>query len=188
MTDHQPGDVDDPMVTWEGRPRRLPVHVADLRRRLGQRREEPIDVVLPLLTVIASHTTPEPVVGTVTVESIERGVSVLGSVRFAWRGSCRRCLELVSGETEVEIDEIYQVGAPDDSDLLDFDGEQIDLVPLVSEAVGLSLPLAPLCRDDCAGPDPERYPALMAEEVEARRPASDPRWSALDQLDFGSDS
>ncbi|MEL6980904.1 MAG: DUF177 domain-containing protein [Actinomycetota bacterium] len=173
------------------RPARLLVNVADLRRRLGQRRDEPIDVQLARQTVVNSSTTDAPVTGEVTVESIERGVSVLGSVRFQWEGDCRRCLELTGGELTIEIDEIYQVDAPDDSELLALEGDQIDLVPLVREAVVLSLPLAPLCRDDCPGPDPDRYPAMTEDElIEAEAeaqaaaggPPRDPRWAALDQL------
>ena len=172
------------------RPARLLVNVADLRRRLGQRRSEPIEVRLARQTVVASSTTDAPVVGQVMVESIERGVSIVGGVRFGWEGECRRCLEVTGGELSVEIDEIFQVDAPDDSELLALIGDQLDLVPLVLEAVVLSLPLAPLCRNDCPGPDPDRYPALTEDEVAAAEaavaaesgPPRDPRWAALDQL------
>jgi uncharacterized protein len=44
------------------------------------------------------------------------------------------------------------------------------------------LPLAPLCRDDCRGPDPERFPALS--ESDEANPAIDPRWAALGELHF----
>lgn len=169
------------------RPPKLLVNVTELRRRLGQRRDVEIDVVLPMQTVVGSRTTPQPVLGAVTIESIERGVSVIGQVRFGWAGDCRRCLEEVAGEIDVDLDEIFQVGAPDDSDIIDFDGETIDLVPLVGDAVALSLPLAPLCGEDCEGPDPERYPALTvdaaSEQAEAER-GPDPRWAALEQLDL----
>ena len=173
--------------SWPPQPRRLLVNVADLRRRLGQRRTEPIDIVVARQAVIATRNTEQAVVGEVTVESIERGVSVLGRVTFVWEGDCRRCLELATGVTEIEIDEIFQVDAPDDSEIIPFDGDQIDLVPIITDAVALSLPLAPLCRDDCDGPDPDRYPAVTAERFEQERSArdgTDPRWAGLDQLDL----
>ena len=167
-------------------PARILVNVADLRRRLGQRRNQPIEVTLARQTVVSSSTTDRPVTGEVTIESIERGVSVVGGVRFGWEGDCRRCLETTGGELTVEIDEIFQVDAPDDSELLPLEGDQIDLVPLVREAVVLSLPLAPLCREDCPGPDPDRYPAMTEDELDeaaaAEGPQPDPRWAALDQL------
>lgn len=172
---------------WLPEPRRMLVNVADLRRRLGQRRVEEIDMILAPRTVIASRTTQRPVVGEVTVESIELGVSVLGRVTFEWEGDCRRCLERASEIDDVEIDEIFQVDGPEDSDIIPFDGDQIDLVPIVTDAVGLSLPLAPLCRVDCLGPDPQRYPAVSAEQREREAAAHgdyDPRWAGLDELDM----
>ncbi len=172
----------------KSRPPKLLVNVADLRKRLGQRQVEPIEVVLGPHQVLSSRTTDTPVVGEVTVESIERGVSVLGSVTFVWEGDCRRCLETTGGPVTIEIDEIFQVDAPPDSDIIDFDGDQIDLVPLVTDAVVLSLPLAPLCREDCAGPDPERYPTLAHDADTRERDEHgvpvDPRWEGLADLDL----
>lgn len=172
----------EPLVaSWHDQPARLIVNVVELRKRLGQRREVPVDVVLARQTVLDSRTCQTPVVGTLTVESIERGVSVVGQVSFDWQSDCRRCLELVAGTREIDIAEICLVDAPEDADIIDFDGEKLDLVPILRDAVGLSLPLAPLCRDDCAGPDPDRYPALTEQAMELDRPP-DPRWAALSEL------
>lgn len=188
MTDGETAiDVDDGT-----RPIRLLINVADLRLRLGQRRVETIEIRLGKQTVVGSRTTNEPVVGQLMIESIERGVSAYGEVRFSWQGDCRRCLEVTGGHLDVDIHEIFQIEAPEDSELIDFDGIQIDLIPIVRDAVVLSLPLAPLCGDDCAGPDPGRYPAVTEDERERQRAEEaantpDPRWAALDGLDL-SDS
>lgn len=174
--------------TWPDRPPHLIVNVTDLRKRLGQRRVVSIEATLARQQVLDTHTVRTPVRGDITVESIERGVSLHGHVSFDWEGDCRRCLEPVQGTTEIEIDEICQVHAPPNADIVDFDGEKIDLLPLIRDAVGLSLPLAPLCREDCPGPDPDRYPALTEDELEeveaGEEPAPDPRWAALDGLDL----
>ena len=170
------------------RPDTRTIHVGELRKRLGQRLDVAIDVILDEQVVVGSRTLPTPVVGSLVIESIERGVSAVGEIRFESEGDCRRCLEPVRGVIDVTIAEIFQVGAPPDSEIIDFDGETADLLPIVRDAVALSLPLAPLCDDDCAGPDPERYPALTAEQVavaeEEARPGLDPRWAALDDLDL----
>lgn len=167
----------------------LNINVADLRHRLGERRTIEIDVLLPEMEVIASRSVADqPIVGKVVIESMERGVSVVGQVESAWVAECRRCLDDVEGRSEVLIDEIFQVDAPDDADLIDLVGDQVDLLPLVRDAVLVGLPLAPLCRETCTGPDPERYPAVTAEEIEADRaaeePTPDPRWAALGDLDL----
>lgn len=180
-------DMNDPRPT-----RHILVTVTELRRRLGERMTIDIDAILPPTEVITSRIRHEaPVAGSVTIDSIERGVSVLGTVEFEWEGECRRCLDEVRGKMEVTVDEIFQVHAPEDSDIVDFDGEQIDLLPIVRDAVLIGLPLAPLCREDCEGPDPERYPAVTADEwerLEAERaaepPPPDPRWSALSDIEL----
>ncbi len=164
-----------------------------------------IDLLLPVMEVITSSSDPErPVTGGVTIESIERGVTVRGDVDFGWAGECRRCLEPIGGVLNTQIDEIFQIDAPADSDLLLLVDDQVDLLPLVRDAVLTALPLAPLCADDCAGPDPERYPALLATEVDPADTASaagavagtdegderpvDPRWAALDDLVGGAEA
>ncbi len=177
------------------KPPKLLVSVSELRKRLGQRQVEPVDVLLARRHVVASRTSDEPVTGEVTVESIERGVTVRGHVNFSWVGECRRCLDDTGSTLEVDIDEIFQVGAPEDTEIVDFDGDQIDLLPVVRDAVVFSLPLAPLCRADCPGPDPDRYPAMSVEQSEEVRRTErreqldregDPRWSALNELRFDS--
>jgi uncharacterized protein len=61
------------------------------------------------------------------------------------------------------------------------DHEEIDLEPMIRDVVAGALPLAPLCRPDCAGPSPETFPTGPVDEA---RPVADPRWSALDELSF----
>ena len=58
--------------------------------------------------------------------------------------------------------------------------DALDLEPLLREALALALPLAPLCDETCAGPDPEDHPVRTGEA----EPPADPRWSALDSLHF----
>ncbi len=175
---------------WGDDPAHHRLNVVDLRRRLGQRTDRTIDIVLARQVVVGSRTVCKPVTGNLIVESIERGVSATGTVSFHWEGDCRRCLEVVIGRFEIDVAEIFLIGAPEGADTIDFDGEMIDLLPVVRDAVALSLPLAPLCRDDCAGPDPDRYPALLTEtrdDGEDQAPVLDPRWAVLDQLDLRSE-
>jgi len=173
--------------------KRLRINVADLRKRLGQRRDQRVEVLLDPCEVLSSRTKPEPVTAEFTVESIERGVSVLGAVEFLWEGDCRRCLEPVEQMSTAEIDEIFQIDAGEDSEINDFDGIQIDMFPILQDAVGLALPLAPLCSDSCAGPDPDRYPAIPFDEYErevggeSAPPAPDPRWAGLTDLKIDPD-
>jgi uncharacterized metal-binding protein YceD (DUF177 family) len=61
-------------------------------------------------------------------------------------------------------------------------GEHIDLAPLTREALLLNLPLAPLCREDCAGLCPRCGADLNAGPCGCGSDERDPRWAILDVL------
>ena len=47
------------------------------------------------------------------------------------------------------------------------------------------LPVAPLCSEDCAGPDPDRFPTTVVVEPDPDEPPpADPRWAALSEITF----
>ena len=164
------------------------VRVGDLLREPGSRRTVDEAVDLSPLETSAARTIPGTEQRlTAEVMAMAGGVEITGTVGFDWWGACRRCLEDVHGHRDVEFREIAQRD-PVDDDVLPIDGDLLDLEPLVRELVLAGLPLAPLCREDCGGPDPERFPTVPEvehEQAEAERErAPDPRWSALDELRF----
>jgi uncharacterized protein len=86
-----------------------------------------------------------------------------------------------------EVRELYRprngaVGDDEDEDTYPLTGEQLDLAPLVRDALLLSLPLAPLCRPDCAGLCPVCGAELAEGPCGCDTTPTDPRWSALDDL------
>lgn len=117
-----------------------------------------------------------------TVEAQGAQVIVSGTVQAPWVGFCRRCLEPTEGTLEIELREIFET-EPVEDETYPLDGDQVDLAPVVRQAVALALPLAPLCREDCPGPDPDSHP--VGEDAP---PPSDLRWAALDELRFDSSS
>ena len=46
---------------------------------------------------------------------------------------------------------MFEADPTDEGETYPLDGDQIDLEPMVRDAVLLELPLGPLCGDDCAG-------------------------------------
>jgi len=164
--------------------------LTELRRHLGARREVEASVDLPgLATSTAAVVDGEPVEVDLVIESIPQGVSVSGTVRARWVGQCRRCLDDVLGDVDVDVKEIFE-RMPTEGETWPLGADEIDLEPVVREAVLLALPLAPLCDEGCLGPAPDRFPATVEDdddrddEGEAELPR-DPRWAALDQLDLG---
>lgn len=107
-----------------------------------------------------------------------------GTIHVDWTGPCRRCLEDQNDTTHIELREIFQ-RTPIEGETYPLDEDEVDLEPMVREAVLLHLPVAPLCSDMCAGPDPQRFPtSVVADPDPDEEPAPDPRWAALSELRF----
>lgn len=160
------------------------VQVADLLRRPGETRDEHVEGVLDGLAVSASRVPDrEPVRLDGTLQAVNEGIVLKGGVRAPWSGECRRCLRPVSGELAVDVLEVFE-DEPTEGETSKLDGVQIDLEPVVREAVVLDLPLAPLCREDCAGLCAEC--GALRDEVDCGHGVgeADPRWGALSELRF----
>ncbi len=171
-------------------PPRLVVPVAEIRRHLGtrapvERSMEAHGLALPDVGVAVPDGAPVTLRG--EVESISEGVVLTGVVEAPWTGSCRRCLRPVEGTAEVDVREVFEV-QPVDGETWPLEGDHLDVGPLLHDTALLALPLAPLCAQDCEGPDPERFPATPDDGVDsveaAQEPPRDPRWAALDDLDL----
>jgi uncharacterized protein len=160
----------------------LQIGVADLLAQPGTRRTSRGAAVLDGLATSAARVPDGEEIGfEVTLEAIGGGaVTASGTVSAPWSGTCRRCLEPVEGIAEVEVREVFEPH-PTEGETYPLRGEQIDLEPMVRDAVLLALPLAPLCRDDCRGPSPDQYPT--GSQTDEAAPI-DPRWAALSQLEF----
>ena len=158
----------------------LVVDVVELRRHTGTRRELGRTVHLDALEVGDASVVDGRVDLALVVEAVTEGVVVHGTLGLVARGPCRRCLADVDTPVEVPVKEVFE-SDPTEGETWPLDDERIDLGPVVREAALLSFPLAPLCAEDCAGPEPERFPTGPAEEAAA---GPDPRWAALDELDL----
>jgi uncharacterized protein len=118
------------------------------------------------------------------LESFSGGIRVRGPVEAPWHGACRRCSAPVLGVADVAVNERF-VEDPDTSDELSYPIEHgfIDLATLVHDAILLDLPLAPLCRPDCAGLCPQCGVDRNEASCDCQAPR-DPRWATLDGLQF----
>jgi uncharacterized protein len=103
-----------------------------------------------------------PVEGRLKIARTNRGVLVRADLRSALATQCSRCLRPVEAPLELTIDEEVlpsvelASGAPADvasePDAVRLtERHELDLEPLVRDAIGLAEPIAPLCRPDCPG-------------------------------------
>ena len=167
-------------------PSQLLVDTLEIRRRTGSRREFEATTELPDLEAGEFSIVGGRLAIDLVIEAVTQGVSATGTTSGSWTGPCRRCLEPIVEPFVAEVHEIFE-REPTDGETWPIEDERIDLGPVVREAALLAIPLAPLCSEDCAGPDPDRFPAAVAPDAPpdaAPEPAPDPRWAALDQLRF----
>jgi uncharacterized protein len=119
----------------------------------------------------------------IRLEAVMEGVLVTGTARSPLRGECARCLEPVTSHGEVGFQELFFYSAEDaaEGDSL-LDGELLDLEPVFRDAVVLTLPLSPVCSEDCSGLCVECGIRLADAEPGHKHEAVDPRWAKLQDL------
>ncbi len=91
-----------------------------------------------------------------------RGLLVDGHLETAIDQECSRCLKEIEYPIEIDLEEEalpsidllsgLPVDASDEPDVLRLnDHHELELEPVVREAIQLAEPIAPLCREDCPG-------------------------------------
>ena len=157
------------------------VHVAKLRKALGTRWHEERSGPMADLACSGSQVLADAVVhADVTLEAISGGISVSGLVTAPWVGECRRCLTQASGILELPVRELYTPDG-DGEDAYPLRADEVDLEPLVHDAVLLELPIAPLCDTGCRGLCPMCGVNRNEQACRCEVPR-DGRWAALDVL------
>lgn len=106
--------------------------------------------------------------------------------------TCSRCLGplplRLRGELEwafrplgqEDRDEVQLAG--DDADLSFYEDGEVDLTQALRDELGLALPMAPLCSQDCPGLCPVCGKPVKPGETCCRRDDTDPRWAKLARL------
>ncbi|MDA8058525.1 MAG: DUF177 domain-containing protein [Actinomycetota bacterium] len=163
------------------------VGVAALRRVAGSSRQ--VELRAPVADVaVLSASVPDDAEVDVLVElsSYPGGIMVTGTVSAPWRGECRRCGGTVEGRLSSEVRERFEPsatsgGAGGDDDAYELEGTDVDLEPLVRDALLLELPLAPLCTEGCRGLCSRCGADLNVTSCDCAAEV-DVRWSVLDQL------
>jgi uncharacterized protein len=132
----------------------------------------------------------EPVGGTLRLARTNRGLLVDAALRTALATECSRCLRDVVVPIELAIDEEalpsveLTTGLPVDTaaepDVVRLtEAHELELLPLVREAIWLAQPIAPLCREDCPGLCAECGRPLDDGDHDHGPPEIDPRFEAL---------
>jgi len=119
------------------------------------------------------------------IESVSEGVLVTGSVSAPTAGECARCLRPITGDIDITLTELFAYpdsatdATTDDDELGRVVDDSVDLEQAIVDAIGLALPLSPLCDPDCAGLCPDCGVVLAEAEPGHHHDKIDPRWAKL---------
>jgi uncharacterized protein len=176
----------------------------DLARRAGEMKEYQLDIPAHVRIGVPLIAVPEGdiIELDIRLESVTEGVLASADIYAIAHGECIRCLDPVEVVVDRKIQELYRYEPTnekgrkkrrDDEDVdlegeeeLQMEGDLMDLEIPVIDAIILTLPVNPLCSEECLGLCPdcgekwENLPEGHAHEV------IDARWSGLDGLDFGN--
>ena len=105
-------------------------------------------------------------------------------------GQCARCLERFEFAHAPRFSFIMvphraagpKTISPASGDLTWYEGEEIDVSPMLRERMLLALPTLPLCREDCRGLCAQCGSDLNAGPCGCPRAAGDPRFAVLRNL------
>jgi uncharacterized protein len=160
------------------------VSVADLVGHPGTSRPidatfaAPDDLDLPLVEAVG----PLRLDG--VLDSVVEGILVRGEVTGELTAQCARCLTDVSVELTADVAELFvdpadpRADAEPEAGYTVVDGV-IDLDTLLRDALAPAVPVAPLCRPDCAGLCPTCGVDRNTTACDCAENAGDPRWGAL---------
>ncbi|MDQ3939737.1 MAG: YceD family protein, partial [Actinomycetota bacterium] len=131
---------------------------------------------------LARLSTEAPLSAELRLESVVEGILVTGPASAPAAFECARCLKQFRGEVELEVCELFAAPGHLDSeeDAYRVEGEEIDLEPMLRDAVTLALPLNPLCDPDCRGLCAQCGREMARHTEECTQDATDPRWADLD--------
>ena len=119
------------------------------------------------------------------LESVMEGVLVSGDLDVPVTGSCARCLEPIEDTLELGVQELFAYkgstteATSEEDEVRRIEGDFLDLEPLVRDTVVLSLPLAPVCSEDCAGLCVDCGQRLDDLPADHTHEVLDPRWAGL---------
>src|SRR3954453_8466750 len=122
------------------------------------------------------------------LESVMEGVLVSGEVDVPLAGSCARCLDDVEDTLGLDVQELFAYegstteATSEEDEVRLVENERIDLEPMVRDLVVLTLPLSPVCSEDCQGLCVDCGQRLDELPADHSHEVLDPRFAGLAEL------
>ncbi len=125
------------------------------------------------------------------IQKVQEDYYCQGTVTVPVEEECSRCLNIFDAELTGDLNFIIKTGegktetsATGEEDIVYIKPSEpvIDLHHLIRESLILSLPLKPLCDEDCRGLCPDCGVNLNEETCNCKREEDDERWEGLKSL------
>lgn len=186
------------------------LNIHELPRRAGEMREYELDIDAPFRVGVPLIAVPEGdlIELDVRCESVTEGVLITADIFAIAIGECIRCLDPVELEIDRKVQELYRYQPTDDKgkrarpkqgrkeeelegdldevDILYVEGDQANLEIPILDAIILSLPVNPLCDEECLGLCPDCGEKWLRLPEDHSHGAVDMRWAGLADFDLGS--
>ena len=160
------------------------ISVAEILGQPGHHRDLHLELPLPGVGTTLAHLEERPLRADLRAESVVEGILITGTLSGETTLECARCLEKFHSTVELDVCELFLAPGhePEDEESYRISGTDLDLEPMLRDAVTLSLPLNPLCKEDCKGMCAQCGRDLNLGPCDCTEDATDPRWAALDAL------
>ncbi|HKM42492.1 MAG TPA: DUF177 domain-containing protein [Limnochordia bacterium] len=129
-----------------------------------------------------------PIFAKLQVTNTGEGYLVTGDLSLEVELHCSRCLKPLKTTLETSIDEEYlnHPGQSQEDPLWDeqplVDGIEVDTTSLIEESILVSIPMKPVCQEDCPGLCPGCGALLAEETCDCPDPTIDIRLAPLSKL------
>lgn len=160
----------------------LVIDVSRLLDSPGSKRAVAFEEIVDGLRTELARVSSEPLRFVLTLEPMENGILVRGTIEGRVVSTCRRCLEDKSSPIHVRVAEVYRPKSDAWEEGYAIENHVLDLRGLVLDNVMLNLPQFPLCSPDCAGMCPNCGVNLNRGTCTCAHERADSRWSVLKDL------
>jgi uncharacterized protein len=131
----------------------IPLDVRDLLSRPGATRavhvEEPVEGLRAGLVRVPEDA---PVDADLLLERVVDGILASGELTCTVVETCARCLAPIRRPFQVDVQELFAPAAvAEEVEGYPIDDDEIDLEPMIRDAVVLAMPYSPLCSPGCKG-------------------------------------
>lgn len=166
-------------------------HVRDIEAAAKERHfEEPThDLARVLAAPVQDFRLPPTLAVDTSCYRAGSDIFFQGQINGTVTGRCSRCLEDYTFPVAVDFSFVFvphhEAAAEDeeeDTDLTYYEGEEIDLSPMLHEQILLALPTRPICREDCAGLCPHCGANRNLTSCDCQPERGDPRLAVLRTL------